>query len=115
MKHQSKGRKLGRKKDQRKALRKSLMEGLVEHGKIKTTEAKAKEIRPKIEKLVSRARKDTLAGRRLLAKQLSAKSVKKMMGDIGPRYVERKGGYTRIIKMGARKGDSSPMAIIEFV
>ncbi len=115
MKHQSKGRKLGRKTNPRKALRKSLMESLVEHGKIKTTEAKAKEIRPKIEKLVTKAGKDTLATRRLLARQLSSKSVKKIMEEIGPKYVDRKGGYTRIIKMGTRKGDASPMAVIEFV
>jgi len=115
MRHQAKGRKLGRKTDLRRALRKSLMEGLVEHGKINTTEAKAKEIRPRIEKLVSKARTDTLANRRLLARHLSSKSVKKMMGNIGPKYAERKGGYTRIVKMGTRKGDASPMATIEFV
>lgn len=115
MKHRAKGRKLGRKKDPRKALMKSLMEGLIEHGKIKTTEAKAKEVRPKIEKFVTKAGMDTLANRRFLAKYLSVGAVKKMMGEIGPKYNKRKGGYTRIIKMGARKGDASPMAVIEFV
>lgn len=115
MKHRSKGRKLGRKKDQRKALRKSLMDGLIEHGKIKTTEAKAKEIRPKIEKLVTKARLGTLANRRLLSEKLSSGATKKMMDEIGPKYKDCKGGYTRITKIGARKGDAAPMATIEFV
>lgn len=115
MKHQSKGRKLGRKKDQRRMLMRTLMGSLVEHEKVRTTEAKAKEVRPKIEKLITKARTNTLANRRLVNKELSSKATKKMMDEIGPRYKERKGGYTRIIKTGTRKGDASPTAVIEFV
>lgn len=115
MKHQSKGRKLGRKKDQRRALIKSLLNSLAKYGKIETTEAKAKELRPKIEKLVTRAKTNTLANRRILNRYLKETLTKKMIEEIGPRYKERKGGYTRIIKMGARRKDATPMAIIEFV
>ena len=115
MKHQRTGRKLGRERDQRKALLNSLMGSLVQHGKIKTTEAKAREIRPRVEKMVTRARHDTVANRRILSRSLPPVSVKKIMSEIGPRYAERKGGYTRVIKLGQRRGDGSPMAIIEFV
>lgn len=113
MKHQAKGKKLGRKRDQRKALMKSLMNSFIRYGKMETTETKAKEIRPKIEKLITKAKKDTLANRKVLLKILNKQSVKKMMEEIGPRYQDRKGGYTRIIKLGARKGDAGQKAIIE--
>ena len=106
---------MGRERGQRKALFKSLLCSLVKHGKIKTTEAKAKEMRSKIEKMVTTARTNSLSSRRLLAEYLPKDAVKKMLEEIGPKYIGRSGGYTRIIKMGCRKGDGSPMAIIEFV
>ncbi|MCF7835845.1 MAG: 50S ribosomal protein L17 [Candidatus Marinimicrobia bacterium] len=115
MKHQSKGRKLGRKKEQRIALLKSLSNSLIKHGKIKTTEAKAKELRPHIEKLITRSKEGTLANRRILTNHFSDNLVKKMIDEIGPKYKERNGGYTRITKLGPRLIDGSPMAIIELV
>jgi large subunit ribosomal protein L17 len=115
MLHQTKTRKLGRKKDQRKALIKSLMSGLIKNEKIRTTEAKAKELRPKIEKLITRAMKKDLASRRILVKHLDKSSVDKIVNVIAPKYTGRKGGYTRITKLSPRKKDGSPMAIIEFV
>lgn len=115
MQHQRKNRKLGRKTKPRTALFKSLMHHLVKYGKIETTEAKAKEMRPKIEKLVTKAKTKTLANQRLLAKALPQITVRKLVKEIGPKYEKRPGGYTRIIKMGGRKGDGSRMAVIEFV
>jgi len=115
MKHHSKIRKLGRKRDQRKALYKTLMSSLVKYGKIETTEAKAKEIRPTTEKLVTKARTKTLANQRILFKHLSKEAARKMINEIGSRYENKKGGYTRIIKLGPRRGDAAARAIIEFV
>ncbi len=115
MKHGSKIRKLGRTKDQRRALINSLLNSLVLSEKIETTEAKAKELRPKIEKMITKARKDTVANRRILAESFTKNSVKKLVEDIAPRYKKRTGGYTRIIKTNPRKGDGSKMAVIEFV
>jgi large subunit ribosomal protein L17 len=115
MHHQRTGRKLGRTKDQRRALMKSLMNNLVLYGKIETTEAKAKELRPKIEKLVTKAKSDNLASRRYLTKFLTQKNTKKLISEIAPKYKTRNGGYTRLIKMRIRKGDASPMSVIEFV
>lgn len=116
MKHLKRGRKFGRKRKLRRSLIRSLLNSLIESEKITTTEAKAKEIRPLIEKIITIAKKDTSSNRRLLAKILGAKQVKKTFIDIAPRYAERKGGYSRIIKLGKRKsGDASPMAIIELV
>ncbi len=109
------GRKFGRKTDQRKALIKSLVTALILKEKIKTTEAKAKELSSVIEKFITRAEKNNLASRKLLAKFLSPKVVKKLMDEIAPKYKERKGGYTRIIKFGPRKSDGAKMAIIELI
>lgn len=115
MRHFKKGRKLSRKTGQRKALLRSLMNSLVKYGSIETTEAKAKELRPKIEKLVTKARINNLANRRLLARFFHKSLVKKMLDEIAPKYKERQGGYTRITKLGPRKHDASLMAKIEFV
>ncbi|MFC1625397.1 50S ribosomal protein L17 [Patescibacteria group bacterium] len=115
MRNQKKGRKLGRETGQRKALIKSLMNSFVKYGKIETTEAKAKELRPRIEKLITKAKLNNLANRRILARYFTPAITKKMMDEIGPRYKERKGGYTRITKLSPRAKDRSPMAIIEFV
>ena len=83
--------------------------------RIKTTEARAKEIRPLVEKVVSTAKNETLANRRLLLKNLTIKAVNKLFKELAPRFKERKGGYLRILKFGVRKNDNARMAIIEFV
>lgn len=93
----------------------ALARGLIAQEKIKTTEAKAKELRPFIEKFVTRAKIDNLSNRRLLISRIGEESAKKIFEKIAPKYKERKGGYTRIIKLPHRKGDASKMAIIEFV
>ncbi len=115
MRHKKKGRKFTRSKDQRKALFRSLASSLILKEKITTTEAKAKEVRPFLEKSITRARKDTLANKRLLAKDFSDKVIKKLFQEIGPRYKSRPGGYTRITKVGFRKQDAAKMAVIELV
>ncbi len=116
MKHLQKGRKFGRKIKLRRSLIRSLLNNFMKSGKIVTTEAKAKEMRPLIEKIITTAKKDTLFSRRILAKTLSPKNIKKIFVEIAPRYKERKGGYTRIIKLARRKGgDASLMAVIELV
>ena len=109
------GRKLSRERNQRKALLKSLASALFLHEKIKTTEAKAKEVSMFAEKCITRAKKGDLNSRRILSKYFSKALVKKLVDDIGPKYKERKGGYTRIIKLGPRKSDGAKMAIIELV
>ncbi len=116
MRHHNVVRKFGRKTDQRKALLRSLAENLVAHGKVVTTEAKAKELRPFIEKLVTKGKKADLSSRRIIGSKLGTPSaVKKLTDEISKKYGERKGGYTRIVKLGNRGGDASPMALIEFV
>ena len=115
MRKRKRGRKLSRKKDQRKALLKALAVAFFLKEKIKTTEAKAKEIRPFVEKFITKAKKGDLASRRLLMRFFSPKIVKKLIDEIAPRYKERGGGYTRIIKLGPRKSDGARMAIIELV
>lgn len=112
---QKQGRKFGRKRDQRKALLKSLARALILHSKIKTTEAKAKEISMVVEKFITRAKKADIVSRRMLAKYFSEKIVKKLVDETGKKYKDRNGGYTRIIKLGKRKGDAAKMAIIELV
>jgi len=94
----------------------SLAEGLIKTGKITTTEARAKELRTFVEPLITKANKGTLASRRMVISRLGTEArAKKLVDDIAPRYKERAGGYTRVVKLPARKGDASPMAIIEFV
>ena len=115
MRRQKKGRKLSRKKDQRKALLKVLSQALFLKEKIKTTEAKAREVSAFAEKLISRAKIGNLYSKRLLARYFSAEIVKKIVEEIAPRYKERKGGYTRIIKLGQRKSNGAKMAIIELI
>jgi len=107
---------LGRKVGPRKALTKNLAQSLVLYEKIKTTETKAKYIKPKVEKMVTRAFENTLHNRRELMKKLLTKNaVKKLLEVLGPRYKDRKGGYLRIVKLGERKGDGAKMVQIEFV
>ena len=115
MRKLKKGRKLSRKRNQRKALLKTLSGSLFLHEKIKTTEAKAREVCRFAEKCITRSKKGDLNSRRLLAKYFSPKIVKKLVDEIGPRYKERKGGYTRIIKLGPRRSDGARMAIIELI
>ncbi len=92
-----------------------MVNSLVIKEKIKTTEAKAKEILGLAEKSITKAKKGDLASRRILERYFSKKIVKKLIEEIGPRFKERKGGYTRIIKLGPRKSDGARMAIIELV
>ena len=117
MRHHNSNRKFGRGKVQRQALLNSLALNLIVREKIKTTEPKAKELRPFMEKLVTRAKGGSLATRRLIIAKLSNRSseVKKLFDVIAPKYADKKGGYTRVLKLGARKSDGAKMAIIEFV
>jgi large subunit ribosomal protein L17 len=116
MRHHSNIRKFGRKTDGRRALLRSLAEGLITSGRITTTEAKAKELRPYVEKLITKARKQTLTARREVISTLGTEArAAKLFSDIAPRYADRAGGYTRIIKLPRRASDASPMAVIEFV
>lgn len=117
MRHHNANRKFGRSKNQRHALLKGLAASLVESERIVTTEAKAKELRPSIEKMITKAKNPTLANRRLLLAGLYNNEViaSKLIESIAPRYAERAGGYTRIVKLTPRKSDASPMAVIEFV
>lgn len=119
MRHHNANRKFGRDHAGRVALLRSLALALISREHIKTTEARAKELRPFVEKLVSRGRKGDLAARRLIISRLGGVSgeegAKKIIADIAPRYMERAGGYTRVLKLPRRQGDASKMAVIEFV
>jgi large subunit ribosomal protein L17 len=116
MRHANKKKILDRTKAPRKALLRSLATSLVLYEKIKTTQAKAKAVRPFIEKLITKGKRNDLNARRELKKVLyQDNAIRKVLEVLSPRYKERKGGYTRIIKLGARTGDAAKMAIIEFV
>ena len=116
MRHAKLGRKLGRKTANRKALMMNLASSLIEHKKIKTTDAKAKELRRFIEPLITFAKKGDVHSRRQVLKKIHHKSVVRELFDkIGPQYADRKGGYTRIIKLGFRENDCAPISLIEFV
>ncbi len=117
MRHGRKNRKFGRKANVRRGFIRSLAVALLTYEKIKTTEARAKELRPYIEKLVTKSRVDNLAIRRLVSARLGNQESlsNKLVSEIAPRYEGRDGGYLRITKLPQRKGDASPMAIIEFV
>jgi large subunit ribosomal protein L17 len=116
MRHHKKGKKLGRGTNQRRALLKALAVGLILNGKIKTTETKAKELRPFIEKLVTHARTETLSAKRLIASKIgNGLAFKKLTGEIAKDQKSRAGGYTRITKLPTRVNDRSKMAAIEFV
>jgi large subunit ribosomal protein L17 len=116
MRHQKKTVKLGRTAEHRKALLANQVCSLIEHQRIKTTLAKAKAVRPLAEKMVTLAKKGSLHARRTALAVLRQKdAVKKLFDDIAPRSADRNGGYTRIVKLGARKSDSAPVAFIEWV
>lgn len=116
MHHRHKGKILGREIGPRKALLRNLIISLVLTERMKTTEAKAKALRSKIEKIITLSKINNLNSRRKLISHLqNQEAVKKLLNVLGPRYQERRGGYTRIIKLGQRRGDAAKMAIIEFV
>jgi large subunit ribosomal protein L17 len=115
MRKRNKGRILSRPKSQRVALLRTLATSLFLHGKITTTEAKAKELRPVAEKMITRAKTNTIANRRILAKEVSAKTVENLFKEIAPSFAKRQGGYTRLTKLGPRKSDGANMTIIELV
>ena len=117
MRHQRKTVKLGRTQGHRDALLSNLAVSLIEHGRIKTTIAKAKAVRPIVEKLVTKAKVGTLHARRMALADLrhNENAVTKLFTEIGPLNAERKGGYTRIVKIGQRRSDASEMAFIEWV
>ncbi len=115
MRHNNSGKKLSRNPSHRKALLRNLSKALLEHGRIRTTETKAKELRGVVESLITLARKNDLASRRLAYRDLgSHQLVKKLFDEIAPRFAGVPGGYTRVVKLAMpRPGDSAPMAIIE--
>ena len=116
MRHNKTGRKLGRKTAHRKALMSNLASALITNKRIKTTDAKAKELRKYIEPLVTFAKKGDLHSRRQVLKKIRHKSiVRELFDNIGPTFSNRNGGYTRIIKLGFRNNDCAPISMIEFV
>jgi len=116
MRHNIVGRRLGRSVNHRKALFRNLTTELFKHGRIKTTEARAKSIQPAAEKLVSLARRGDLNARRQAARELYDPAVlQKLFDEIGPEMQDRPGGYTRIYKLGPRRGDAANMVLIELV
>lgn len=116
MRHRQSGRQLNRNSSHRKAMFKNMSISLVEHELIKTTVPKAKELRRHIEPLITLAKKDSVANRRLAFRRLNSKeAVGKLFSDLGPRYESRPGGYVRILKCGYRTGDKAPMAYVELV
>ncbi len=115
MEHGKKGRKFGRETKQRKELMRDLAEALIANGKITTSQAKAKSLRPYIEKVVTKSKVNNVATVRFLAARFGRVLVKKLLQEIGPKFAGRSGGYTRIINLPRRSSDGAKMAIIEFV
>jgi large subunit ribosomal protein L17 len=116
MRHKLSGRQLGRNSAHRHAMYKNMVASLVEHEVIRTTLPKAKELRRVVEPLITLAKADSVANRRLaFARTRSKEAVGKLFTELGPRYTARPGGYTRILKCGFRPGDAAPMAYIELV
>jgi large subunit ribosomal protein L17 len=116
VKHARAGKKLGRDSAHRKALYSNLAGSLFQHGRIKTTEAKAKAVKPFAEQMITLGKRGDLAARRrALAELRSEPVVKELFGEIAPRFAERPGGYTRIVKLGQRQGDAAEMVYLELV
>jgi large subunit ribosomal protein L17 len=116
MRHRKGGRQLRRTSEQKLALMRSLAEALINNGAIETTEAKAKELRPFVEKLITKAKSGTLHARRLAGRHVQQRAIAdKLFQEVGPKFATRAGGYTRILKTGHRKGDGAEMARIELV
>ena len=112
----AKNRKLGRTSDQRRAMLRAMTTYLLENGQIKTTFARAKEVAPIAEKMITLAKKNDLAAyRQVLADVTKEDVAKKLFQEIGPKYADRNGGYTRVLKMGPRRGDAAELAIIQLV
>ena len=112
----SKNRKLGRPTDQRRAMLRAMVTYLLENGQIKTTYARAKEVAPVAEKMITLAKHNTLASYRQALSFITKEDVaKKLFQEIGPKYAERNGGYTRVVKIGPRRSDAAEMAIIQLV
>jgi large subunit ribosomal protein L17 len=115
MRHLNQGRKLNRTSAHRKALFRNLVLALVKHERIKTTDAKAKELRRYADRMVTLGKRGDLAARRLaFAFMRSRDAVKRLFDEIAPRFKERPGGYTRVVKFGFRRGDAAPLSIVEF-
>ena len=111
-----KNRKLGRTSDQRKAMLRAMVTYLLENGQIKTTATRAKEVQPVVEKMITLGKANTLASYRQALAYLTEEDVaKKLFDEIAPKYEDRQGGYTRVVKAGYRRGDGTPMAIVELV
>ena len=116
MRHARSGKKLGRDSAHRKALYSNLAGALITHGRIETTEAKAKAVRPYAEKLITLGKRGDLHARRQAMAELRSNDVvHKLFADVAPRFSERNGGYTRVVKLGPRQGDAASMALLEFV
>src|SRR5919197_5534960 len=116
MRHRRAGKKLGRDSPHRKALYANLAGALIEHGRIKTTEAKAKAVKPIAEQMITLGRRGDLAARRRALSYLRSRdAVHKLFDDVGPRFADRPGGYSRIVKLGPRPGDSADMVYLELV
>jgi len=116
MRHRKKGRNLSRSPGHRRALLRNMATSLFRHERITTTTARAKELRPYAERLITLAKRGDLHARRRVARRIADREVLgKLFDDIGPRYSERPGGYTRILKLGSRRGDAADMALIELV
>ncbi len=116
MRHRRSGRKLGRDASHRKALYANLTASLIEHGRIRTTVAKAKEVRPVAEEMITLGRRGDVPARRQALKFLRSQDVvHKLFSDVGPRFADRPGGYSRIVKLGPRQGDAAEMAYLELV
>ena len=116
MRHRKAGRKLGRDSAQRRALHAGLASALIEHGRIRTTEAKAKEVRPIVEEMITLGKRgDVVAHRQAVAFLRSKPVAHKLFAEVAPRFAERPGGYTRVVKIGPRQGDAAPMAYLELV
>jgi large subunit ribosomal protein L17 len=116
MRHRAKGRQLSRTSTHRRALLNNMAASLFEHGRVVTTEAKAKELRPFAEKLITLARRGDLHARRLVERRIKDReTLGKLFSEIGPRFAARPGGYTRILKMGHRPGDGADIARIELL
>lgn len=115
MRHSQKTKELGRKRNQRKALVNTLAVSLIRDGKIKTTETKAKVLRPMVERLVTQGKAGDIGSRRIIISKVGAVSAKKLIDTIAPKYKTRNGGYLRITKLNDRKNDGAKVAQIEFV
>jgi large subunit ribosomal protein L17 len=116
MGHRDKIKKLGRTKPHREAMLSNMAMSLVQHRMIKTTDAKAKALRPVIDRLISTAKKGTLASKRQVARTIHVKDIfKKFYGEVVPQFAERDSGFTRVMKLGVRRGDGAPMSVIELM